>query len=300
LPWSYYAAPPSDFGYIWSTLDAIKPIRESAQWTDHVRDERTFEADARAGRLPAFIWVTPRAADSMHPPAPVCPGENWVVAKVNAVMQGPDWNSTMIVLAWDDWGGYYDHVAPPPAPTGSYGIRVPLLVISPYAKRGQVTHTLYTFESVLKTAETLWGLPPLTSADRAAHSLLDAMDFTQTPATPYILPARSCPAAVTPALYHTILDQQLQRVLAQQLGLTAPTIEAMHKTATLTDIARRQHKDPAEVLAALKTVASAWAGGKVILQLVKPLQASRDAYLTLNGIDEWFHARSGTPLFPTP
>ncbi len=300
LPWSYYAAPPSDFGYIWSTLDAIKPIRESAQWTDHVRDERTFEADARAGRLPAFSWVTPRAADSMHPPAPVCPGENWVVAKVNAVMQGPDWNSTMIVLAWDDWGGYYDHVAPPPAPSGSYGVRVPLLVISPYAKRGHVTHTLYTFESVLKTAETLWGLPPLTSADRAAHSLLDAMDFTQTPAKPYILRARSCPPAVTPALYHTILDQQLQRVLAQQLGLTASTIETLHKTATLTEIALRQHKDPTQVLAALKTVASAWAGGKVILQFVKPLQASRDAYLTLTGVDEWFHGPPGTRLFPTP
>jgi len=300
LPWSYYAAPPSNYGYIWSTLDAIKPIRQSAQWSDHVRDERTFEADARAGRLPAFSWVTPRAEDSTHPPAPVCPGENWVVAKVNAVMQGSDWNSTMIVLAWDDWGGYYDHVAPPPAPSGSYGVRVPFLVISPYAKRGQVTHTLYTFESVLKTAEALWGLPPLTSSDRTAHSLLDAVNFTQTPAKPYILSTRSCPPAVTPALYHTILDQQLQRVLAQQLGLPLTKIEARHKTAALTDIADQQHKDPAKVLAALKTVARAWAGGKVILQLVAPLQASRDAYLTLTGIDRWFHANPSAHLFPTP
>ncbi len=300
LPWAYYAAPPSDFGYIWSTLDAIKPIRDSPQWADHVHDEQSFEADARAGRLPAFSWVTPRAADSMHPPAPVCPGENWVVDKINAVMQGPDWNSTMIVLAWDDWGGYYDHVAPPPAPSGSYGIRVPLLVISPYAKRGYVSHTFYTFESVLKTAETLWNLPALTKTDRAASSLLDTMDFKQAPARPYILHPRGCQAAVTPALYHTILDQQLQRVLSQQVGLPMAKIESLHQHATLSAIAQQQHKDPAKVLAALKVVTSAWDEGKVILQLVKPLQSSKDEYLTLVAIDKWFHAAPATRLFPTP
>jgi phospholipase C len=300
LSWRSYAAPPSDFGYIWSTFDAIKPLRASPQWSDDVRDERTFEADARAGRLPAFSWVTPRAVESMHPPAPVCPGENWVVSKINAVMQGPDWNSTMIVLTWDDWGGYYDHVAPPAAPVGSYGLRVPLLVISPYARRGTVSHTFYTFESVLKTAETLWGLPPLTSADRTAHTLLDTLDVKQAPARPFILRPRACPPPVTRSRYHALLDQQLQRVLAQQLGLPLARITALHQTYRLGTIARRQHKDPAKVLAALKTVAAAWDEGKVILQLVGPLQASKDEYLTLRALDRWFDAPARTRLFPTP
>src|SRR5436309_6586548 len=112
ISWTYYAAPPSDLGYIWSTLDAFKQIRETSQWTQHVKDERRFEADARARRLPAVSWVTPRAGTSMHPPAPVCLGETWIVGKLNALMSGPDWASTMVILTWDDWGGYYDHVAP--------------------------------------------------------------------------------------------------------------------------------------------------------------------------------------------
>jgi phospholipase C len=300
LSWRYYAAPPSDLGYIWSTFDAIKPIRDATQWSDDVHDERTFEADARAGRLPAFSWLTPRAADSMHPPAPVCPGENWVVSKINAVMQGPDWDSTMIVLAWDDWGGYYDHVAPPAAPVGSYGLRVPLLVISPYARRGAVAHTLYTFESVLKTAEVLWHLPPLTRTDRTAHSLLDTLNLKQAPARPYILPQRACPRPVTAPLYHALLDQQLQRVLAQQVGLPIARIEALHRQQTLGAIVRRQHRNPATVLAALKTVTAAWDQGKVILQLVAPSQSSKDEYLTLRAIDRWFGDPARTRLFPSP
>jgi phospholipase C len=206
----------------------------------------------------------------------------------------------MIVLTWDDWGGYYDHVAPPAAPVGSYGLRVPLLVIAPYARRGAVSHTFYTFESVLKTAETLWGLPPLTRADRAAHSLLDTLDLKQAPARPYLLPQRACPRPVTAPLYHALLDQQLQRVLAQQLGLPLARITALHQTYRLGTIARRQHKDPAKVLAALKTVAAAWDEGKVILQLVGPLQASKDEYLTLRALDRWFDAPARTRLFPTP
>lgn len=299
LSWAYYAAPPTDVGYMWSTLDAFKQIRDSTQWNTQVKDERTFQADARAGRLPAFSWVTPRAGDSTHPPAPVCPGENWVVNKVNAVMSGPDWNSTMIVLAWDDWGGYYDHVAPPPARTGSYGLRVPLLIISPYARRSYVSHTLYTFESVLRTAEKLWGLAPLTNGDRYANGMLDSLDFAQAPAAPFVLQPRHCAPPLTAGQYHTYLDQALEHAMSQLLHLSVPAIELLHHTNTLSQIATMQGVKPADLLTALKGITQAWAGGKVILQLVTPQQSGSDTYLAMRGIDAFFQTPPGTPLFPT-
>jgi len=300
LPWAYYAAPPSDYGYIWSALDAIKPVRNSAEWATNVRDEGTFEADARAGHLPAFSWVTPRALASMHPPVPVCPGENWIVDKVNAVMAGPAWASTMVVVAWDDWGGYYDHVAPPPAPAGSYGLRVPLLVISPYAKRGVVSHTLYTFESVLKTAETLWALPPLTGADKSANSLLDTLDLTQAPLSPRPLRTRACPPALTLQSYHDVLDQQLQRVLLQELGQPLATVQALHKRYTLAEIARFKGRDAGAVLQDLQTIDGGWSIGKNVLQLVDPTQAKADHYLDHLALDQWFNHGRGPTIFPSP
>lgn len=295
LSWTYYASPPSDLGYIWSTLDAFKQIRESAQWTSHVRDERSFEADARAGRLPAFSWVTPRAATSMHPPAPVCPAENWIVRKLNALMSGPDWASTMVVLTWDDWGGYYDHVAPP---SGSAGIRVPLLVISPYARRGYVTHTIYSFESVLKTAEALWRLAPLTGQDRAAHDLLDSLDLTQRPLPPLLLAPRACPPAPDSARAQALLNQALQAALTQTLGLSLAQIEALHRVQTLAQIAQARRVPPAALAVTLKNVAGAWAGGGVMLQLVKPQDAARQDYLARKSIDVLLRDAPGSALFP--
>lgn len=298
VSWTYYASPPSDLGYIWSTLDAFKQIRETPLWGNYVRDERSFEADARAGRLPAFSWVTPRAAASMHPPIPVCPGENWIVDKVNAVMSGPDWNSTMIVLAWDDWGGYYDHVPPPPGDAMVYGMRVPLLIISPYARPGYVSHTVYTFESVLKTAEELWGLPPLTDADRSAHDLLDSLDVTQAPLAPLLLKPRACPPALTQAQDRGYLDQTLQHILTTMLGLPMPRIEALHRTKTLADIARARGVDPLALAAVMKSVAGAWAGGEVMLQFVEPLDEGRETYLAMRGIDKLLQAAPGTRILP--
>jgi phospholipase C len=297
ISWTYYAAPPSDLGYIWSTLDAFKQVRQTSQWRDRVRDERSFAGDARAGRLPAFSWLTPRAAESMHPPAPVCPGENWVVRAINAVMHGPDWPSTLIVLAWDDWGGYYDHVAPPAIHNGNYGPRVPLLLISPYARPGDVTHTVYTFESVLKTAEALWGLAPLTTLDRAAPDLLGSLSFTHKPTPPLLLRQRPCPPPLTRTQFHTYLDQQLQHVLSQELDLSPSQIAALHRTATLLQIARVHHVKSSALSSALKTVAGAGAGGEVLLQLIKPQDAGRETYLAMRRIDQLLQAAPGAPLF---
>jgi phospholipase C len=201
------------------------------------------------------------------------------------------------VLAWDDWGGYYDHVAPPAIRNGRYGPRVPLLLISPYARPGYVTHTVYPFESVLKTAEDLWGLAPLTALDRAAPDLLGSLSFTQKPTPPLLLRQRPCPPPLTRAQFHTYVDQQLQRVLSQELDLAPSQIAVLHRTYTLAQIASLRHVTPSALASALKTVAGAGAGGEVLLQLIKPQDVGRESYLAARRIDQLLQAAPGTPLF---
>jgi phospholipase C len=298
MSWAYYAAPPSNLGYIFSVLDAFKQIRESAQWTQDVRDESTFEADARAGRLPAFSWVTPRMEETMHPPQPVCPGENWLVRKLDALMSGPDWKDTLAVVAWDDWGGFYDHLAPPRLGSDGYGPRVPLLVISPYARSGYVSHTVYSLESVLKTAEDLWGLAPLTDRDRQANDLLDSLDFTQKPLPPLLLAPRTCPAPLTLEQDRSYLNLYVQRALTTTLGLSLPQIEAQHRTLTLAQISQAHHVDEAALVTALKSVAEAWAEGHIVLQLIQPKQVVPELYRAYGVVDKLIATPPGQALFP--
>ena len=180
-------------GYRWSALDAIDHIRNTSLWTDHVVPTAQFVDDATNGRLPAVSWLVVNADRSEHPPASVCVGENWTVQQLNAVMQGPDWNSTAIFLTWDDFGGFYDHVPPPKVDNFVFGPRVPLLIISPYARQGFISHTFYEFSSVLKFIEERFGLKPLTKRDSEANDMLDSFDFDQRPLPPLILKQRQCP-----------------------------------------------------------------------------------------------------------
>jgi len=192
--WRYYAPSAGEKGYIWSSLDAIRHIRTTSQWTDRVLPYEQFPADAQNGALPAVSWLIPDIDVSDHPQSKlgVCAGENWTVQQINAIMQGPSWPTTAIVLTWDDFGGFYDHVPPPQADQFGYGLRVPLIVISPYVKSGIVSHTVYELSSVLQLMETRFNLKPLSARDTIANSLLDMFDFTQAPAAPLILPLRSC------------------------------------------------------------------------------------------------------------
>jgi phospholipase C len=123
----------------------------------------------------------------------VCEGENWTVQQINAVMQSPAWPTTAIVLTFDDFGGFYDHVTPPFVDEFGLGPRVPLIVISPFVKEGRVSHTTYEFASMLQLVETRYNLRPLGRRDATANSLLDMFDFSQAPAPPLILPLRQCP-----------------------------------------------------------------------------------------------------------
>ncbi|MFZ0285878.1 MAG: alkaline phosphatase family protein [Terriglobales bacterium] len=196
LSWNYYAPGYGEEGYIFSVLDAINHIRNSQLWTDHVVSDTQFESDALAGNLPAVSWVVTGAADE-HPPHSTCRGENWSVQQINAVMQGADWDSTAIILVWDDFGGQYDHAVPPSVDGFGFGPRVPMLIISPYSKPGYISHTRYEFSSVLKTIEQRFGLAPLTQRDMDANALWNSFNFQQTPNPPQVLQPRECPFAST-------------------------------------------------------------------------------------------------------
>jgi phospholipase C len=195
ISWKYYAPPKGQYGYQWSALDAIHHIRETKLWNERVVNDNQFVADAKAGNLPAVSWLVTGDA-SEHPPLSTCAGENWTVEQLNAVMQGPDWNSTVVFLTWDDFGGFYDHVPPPV--TGRYrlGPRVPLLIISPYAKKGYVSHTQYEFLSFLRFVELRFSLHAINGDDAKANSMLDSFDFNQQPLPALILEPRSCPVTM--------------------------------------------------------------------------------------------------------
>ena len=203
VSWKYSAPTKEQHGYIWSVLDAIHHVRFGPEWTTNVVPFSGFVHDAAAGTLPAVSWVVPDFDVSEHPTVDAfagttmnvsaCAGENWTVNQINAVMQGPSWPTTAIVLTWDDFGGFYDHVPPPTVDQFGLGPRVPLIVISPYSREGVVSHTVYEFASVLQLIEARHKLKALGARDAEANSLLDMFDFTQSPAPPLVLSQRQCP-----------------------------------------------------------------------------------------------------------
>ena len=196
VSWKYYAPSSGEQGYVFNTFNAINHIRNSGLWNTNVVSDTQFADDALSGMLPAMSWLVTGAA-SEHPPNSSCFGENWTVTQLNALMQGPDWATTAVFLAWDDFGGFYDHIPVPQPDVYGFGPRVPMLIISPYAKPGHISHILYEFSSVLKYAEETFGLAPLTERDAKANDMQDSFDYSQNPNPPLILTQRSCPVAST-------------------------------------------------------------------------------------------------------
>ena len=137
---------------IWNPLPRFTTVRADKQVRNVQPASRFFQAAAQ-GRLPHVSWVVPNGRLSEHPPALVSNGQTWVTRVINAVMRGPNWKSSAIFLAWDDWGGFYDHVVPPTVDRAGYGLRVPALVISPYARRGFIDHQMLSFDAYLKFIE---------------------------------------------------------------------------------------------------------------------------------------------------
>jgi phospholipase C len=197
----------SDFsGGVWNGFDAIAKVRcakftppencsgYGADWKAHVSFPSTnVLSDIKNGTLPQMSWVIPALLCSDHPAAGANLGPSWVAEVVNAVGASKYWNDTAIIILWDDWGGFYDNVAPPQTSYTSLGMRVPLIVVSRYAKHGFVSHTQYDFGSVLKFVEETFGTGSLGTSDTAANSISDAFDFAQTPPafTPIAAPQKS-------------------------------------------------------------------------------------------------------------
>jgi phospholipase C len=212
VSWRYYASPPGTFGYVWAAFDAIKHIRYGRDWKWSDIPDQNFVKDVVAGKLSALTWVTTNLQTSEHPPSSMCAGENWTVNQINAIERSKFWKSTAIVLTWDDFGGFYDHVPPPVINNIAFGPRVPTIVISPYARLHTIDHNVYDFGSMLKFAEDTFRLPRLSSYDSTATSLAKMFNFSQRPAKPMLLKTRKCPAFVPGVTTNgTLVSAHLQR-----------------------------------------------------------------------------------------
>jgi phospholipase C len=216
VSWKFYAFQVLDAG-IWEPFEAIKYVRYGPDWNDDIVAPQTkILSDAKHGRLPSVSWVTPTEEDSDHPVAHSDRGPSWVAAVVNAIGSSSYWPNSAIVVVWDDWGGFYDNAAPPQLDYRGLGIRVPCLIISPYAKRGYVSHVQYEYGSILHFIEEVEGLPAgsvgLTSlgyTDARAASLDDAFDFNQKPRSFSKIPAKYSPTDfLREPQSHTPLDTQ--------------------------------------------------------------------------------------------
>ncbi len=187
----------------WNPLPAFPLVKNNPAQFARLTNATQFYTDAQNGTLPQVSWVIPNSMQSEHPPASISNGMNYVTGLVNAVMNSPQWNTTAIFIAWDDWGGFYDHVAPPAVDQYGLGIRVPGLVISPYSRQGYVDHRSYSFESWLRVVEERFGVIPMTARDNSANDMTDAFDFTQQPRPGVILnPAGSVYPPALQALSH--------------------------------------------------------------------------------------------------
>jgi phospholipase C len=253
---------------IWNPLPYFTTVQQDGQ-LGNIKSLSNFYADANAGTLPAVSWIVPNGTVSEHPPGLITSGQSYTTGLINSIMQSPDWSSTAIFLTWDDWGGFYDHVQPPQVDAQGYGLRVPALVISPYARQGFIDHQTLSFDAYTKFIEDdfLGGqrLDPQTDGrpdprpdvrenNPQLGDLSTDFDFSQTPLAPDILPLHPATDLITPA--QTARRRRAAgrtlalprsgplrtfeiRVVAAYLGMTRAELRAeLRSGATLGQIAR--------------------------------------------------------------
>jgi phospholipase C len=189
VSWTYYSPPvKGNSGGVWNAFEAIKAVRYGSEWGTNVTDSNTqIFSDIKYGKLAAVSWVVPDKTNSDHPASGSDTGPSWVASIVNAVGESTYWNSTAIVIVWDDWGGFYDNAKPPFFDHwGGLGFRVPMLVVSPYARagtssQGYISHTQYEFGSILRFIENTFELGSLGTTDSRATSISDCFNFSRSP-----------------------------------------------------------------------------------------------------------------------
>jgi phospholipase C len=187
---------------IWNPLPFFTDVRRDHQ-LGNVKALHNYFTAAKTGKLPSVAWITPSELDSEHPPSSIHTGQAYVTAVINAAMKSPDWKSTAIFLNWDDWGGFYDNVAPPVADRNGYGLRVPSIVISPYARQGFIDHQILSGDAYLTFIEDdfLGGSrlnpktdgrpdprPDVREVSPILGDILADFNFSQKPRRPLLLP----------------------------------------------------------------------------------------------------------------
>jgi phospholipase C len=184
VSWKYYVPSPccNTNGRLFTAYDVIYAVRYGSEWKTNISTPQTnIFSDISSGTLPAMSWLIPVEPDSDHPGEKVDDGPSWVASVVNAIGESSYWNSTAIIVVWDDWGGLYDNLNPKQIGYGGLGLRVPALIISPYAKAGFISKTDYEFGSILKYVEDNWHLGSLGTTDKTSRSIADCFNYSQSP-----------------------------------------------------------------------------------------------------------------------
>jgi phospholipase C len=194
ITWRYYAPGAlDDFDFVISAYQAIRHIRFGADWHEDVTSpETSILTDIAAGKLAQVTWVVPAWNNSDHPGTPA-QGPDWVATVVNAIGRSKYWNSTTIFIAWDDWGGFYDHVPPPKTDDMGLGFRVPVIVAGPYARRSYISHTAHEASGFLRYTEEIFNLPSLGARDTNADDFRDCFNYTQPPTHFVPIPTKLTP-----------------------------------------------------------------------------------------------------------
>ncbi len=192
VSWRYYDQKTNPHQHsLWNPLPGFAAFQNNPKLMEHLVPLGDFYHDIAEQKLPAVSWIVPTAEDSEHPPADAAQGMWHVTHLINAIMRSPYWKDSVIILTWDDYGGFYDHVPPPNVDQYGYGPRVPALIISPYAKAGFICHTHFDFTSPLKMIEEHFGLKALTERDAKASDMLDCFDFQEAPLPPDVITTAS-------------------------------------------------------------------------------------------------------------
>ena len=182
LSWAYYASTIYGDGGIWSAYQNISQIYDGPDWKkDVISPQTNFFNDVSKGKLRSLSWITPTCENSDHAGCGSDTGPSWVASLVNAVGKSKYWDSTAIFIFWDDYGGWYDPEPPTMLDYDGLGIRIPMLIVSAYAKKGYVSHTHYEHGSILKFVEQTFGLPALAASDKRATAPDDSFDFNKPP-----------------------------------------------------------------------------------------------------------------------
>ena len=265
---SRFAAAGTGVPYIWNVLPGFADVHQDNQQSN-VQDLTNFFAAAQSGTLPAVSWVIPQVSDSEHPPGLVSVGQSYVTNIVNSVMRSKDWKSSAIFLSWDDWGGFYDHVIPPEVDQNGYGLRVPGLVISPYARQGFIDHHVLSHDAYLKFIEDdfLGGarLDPRTDGRPDSRpdvreklavlgNLVNDFNFKQKPRKAMLLPVNPvttlvAPTTTTTARAHLFASGTLTNLATQSATITRT---AGPVTVTLTSATRYVPHDQVSAETGLK------------------------------------------------